>query len=92
MLHACVKKICGAVYKLARAIKRALKLSCTRVGARGRDRAPPAESPGYNDRILQVQRNAGLVSRGNVGARRMEGESRWPTIRDEPLPKKKKKN
>ena len=53
---------------------------------------PDAVQFGYNDRILQVQRNAGLVSRGNVGARRMEGESRWPTIRDEPLPKKKKKN
>ena len=52
---------------------------------------PDAVQFGYNDRILQVQRNAGLVSRGNVGARRKEGELRWPTIRDEPLPKKKKK-
>ena len=34
---------------------------------------PDAVQFGYNDRILQVQRNAGLVSRGNVGARRMEG-------------------
>lgn len=46
---------------------------------------------GYNDRILQVQRNAGLVSRGNVGARRQQGEARWATIREEPLLKKKKK-
>jgi hypothetical protein len=52
---------------------------------------PDAVQFGYNDRILQVQRNAGLVSRGNVGARRKEGESRWATIRDEPLLKKKKK-
>ena len=46
---------------------------------------------GYNDRILQVQRNVGLVSRGNVGSRRKEGESRWASIREEPLLKKKKK-
>ena len=46
---------------------------------------------GYNNRILHVQRNAGLVSRGNVGAQRNEGESHWPTIREEPLLKKKKK-
>ena len=52
---------------------------------------PDAAQFGYNDRILQGQRNADLVSRGNVGARRKEGESRWPTIRDEPLQKKKKK-
>jgi hypothetical protein len=45
----------------------------------------------YNDRTLQVQRNAGIVSRGNVGARRKEGESHWATIREEPLLKKKKK-
>ena len=52
---------------------------------------PDAVQFGYNDRILQVQRNVGLVSGGNVGARRKEGESRWPTIGDEPSPKKQKK-
>ena len=44
----------------------------------------------YNDRTLQIQRNAGLGSRGNVGSRRQEGQARWATVRDEPLPKKKK--
>ena len=52
---------------------------------------PDAVQFGYNDRILQIQRNAGLVSRGNVGSRRKVGESRWAAIREEPLPKKKKK-
>ena len=51
---------------------------------------PDAVQFGYNDRILQIQRNAGLVSRGNVGSRRKVGESRWAAIREEPLPKKKK--
>ena len=46
---------------------------------------------GYNDHIPQAQRNAGLVSRGNVGVKRKEGESRWITIRDEPSPKMKEK-
>ena len=30
---------------------------------------PDTAQFGYNDRILQIQRNAGLVSRGNVGSR-----------------------
>ena len=51
---------------------------------------PDAVQFGYNDRTLQIQRNAGLVSRGNVGSRRQEGQARWATVRDEPLPKKKK--
>ena len=49
---------------------------------------PDAVQFGYNDRILQIQRNAGLVSQGNVGSRRKVGESRWATIREEPLPKR----
>mgnify|MGYP002803942685 CR=1 FL=1 len=53
---------------------------------------PDAVQFGYNDRILQIQRNAGLVSRGNVGSRRKVGESRWATIREEPLPKRKKQS
>ena len=51
---------------------------------------PDAVEFGYNDRILQTQRNAGLVSQGNVGSRRKAGESRWATIREEPLPKRKR--
>ena len=51
---------------------------------------PDAVQFGYNDRTLQIQRNAGLVSRGNVGSRRQEGQARWATARDEPLPKKRK--
>ena len=53
---------------------------------------PDAVQFGYNDRILQIQRNAGLVSQGNVGSRRKVGESRWATIREEPLPKRKKQS
>ena len=49
-----------------------------------------AVQSGYNDRILQVQRNHGLLPTGNVGAWRKEGESRRASIRDEPLLKKKK--
>ena len=52
---------------------------------------PDAVQFGYNHCILQIQRNAGLVSRGNVRSHRKVGESRWATIREEPLLKKKKK-
>ena len=51
---------------------------------------PDAVQFGYNDRTPQIQRNAGLVSRGNVGSSRQESQARWATVRDEPLPKKKK--
>ena len=53
---------------------------------------PDAVQFGYNDRILQIQRNAGLVSQGNVGSCRRVGESRWATIGEEPLPKRNKQS
>ena len=45
---------------------------------------------GYDDRTLQIQRNDGLVSCGNVGSCQQGGQACWAAVRDEPLPKKKK--
>lgn len=49
---------------------------------------PDAIQFGYNDRILQIQRNAGHISQGNVSGRKISHESKWNNIREEPLPKK----
>lgn len=51
---------------------------------------PDALQFGYNDRILQIQRNAGYIPHGNVSGCKPKVESKWVNIREEPLPKRKK--
>lgn len=52
---------------------------------------PDALQFGYNDRILQTQRNAGHIPQGNIsGGCKQKSESKWKNIREEPLPKRKK--
>ncbi len=58
---------------------------------RGYSDNPTVQSFGYNDLTIAVQRGIAPVVRGNVAGRHEGESSKWYSVSEEPLPKRKKK-
>ena len=57
---------------------------------RGYSDNPTVQSFGYNDITIALQRGIAPIVRGNVAGRHEEESSKWYSVSEEPLPKRKK--